>query len=265
MSDKQKSLIHLKKMNITIVFAAIVMLIFFASCGKEKTYTGEASEERDSMPAMITYDVETFISDSGVVRYKVLADEWQIFDRRKPSYWAFEKGMYMEQFDSLHNVEASIKADTAYYYDRQRLWKLIGNVEIENQKGERFNTELLYWNQVNERVYSDRFIRIEQPDRIIEGEGFDSNQQLTVYQIHNIKGIFYVDEEQTSAQPQSATGNDDDNPDSAEKSGSGLKIDEKVKLDEPVKAQEPIKSNETKRSDEPVKAVEMMQLQQDRN
>ena len=72
----------------------------------------------------------------------------------------------------------------------------MGNVEIENHKGERFNTELLYWNQVPERVCSDRFIRIEQPDRIIEGEGFDSNQQLTVYQIHSIKGIFYVDEEQ---------------------------------------------------------------------
>ena len=107
----------------------------------------------------------------------------------------------MEQFDSLHNVEASIKSDTAYYYDRKKLWKLVGNVEIENHNGERFTTELLYWNQVTERVYSDKFIRIVQPDRIIEGEGFDSNQQFTAYQIHSIKGVFYVDEEQTQAAP----------------------------------------------------------------
>lgn len=57
----------------------------------------------------------------------------------------------MEQFDSIFNVEASIKADTAYYYDKERLWKLIGNVDIQNRKGERFNTELLYWNEATQK------------------------------------------------------------------------------------------------------------------
>ncbi len=74
---------------------------------------------------------------------------------------------------------------------RKRLWKLIGNVDIQNRKGERFNTELLYWNEATQKVYSDKFIRIQQPDRIITGHGFDSNQQMTVYTIHNIEGIFY--------------------------------------------------------------------------
>ena len=201
MSVEQKSLSNYTNMSIAVVFGAIAMLILFASCGKNNKYTGEAILERDSMPSMVTHDVETFISDSGIVRYRVLADEWSIFDRKNPPHWAFEKGMYMEQFDSLHNVEASIKSDTAYYYDRKKLWKLVGNVEIENHNGERFTTELLYWNQVTERVYADKFIRIVQPDRIIEGEGFDSNQQFTAYQIHSIKGVFYVDEEQTQAAP----------------------------------------------------------------
>ena len=71
--------------------------------------------------------------------------------------------------------------------------------QIKNRKGERFNTELLYWNQATEKVYSDRFIRIEQPDRIITGYGFDSNQQMTIYQIRNMGGIFYVDEEEQKA------------------------------------------------------------------
>ncbi len=197
MSVEQKSLSNYTNMSIAIVFGAIAVLILFGSCSKKNKYTGEAISERDSMPSMVTHDVETFISDSGVVRYRVLADEWSIYDRKNPPHWAFEKGMYMEQFDTLHSVEASIKSDTAYYYDRKKLWKLVGNVEIENHNGERFTTELLYWNQVTERVYSDKYIRIVQPDRIIEGEGFDSNQQFTVYQIESIKGVFYVDEEQT--------------------------------------------------------------------
>lgn len=175
------------------------MLLLFSSCGGKKKELGEAITERDSLPSMATLGVVTYISDSGVTRYRMEAEEWLMYDRKRPSYWAFEKGVYLEQFDSLFNVDASIKADTAYFYDKQKLWKLMGNVDIKNRKGERFNTELLYWNQATEKVYSDRFIRIEQPDRIITGYGFDSNQQMTIYQIRNMGGIFYVDEEEQKA------------------------------------------------------------------
>jgi LPS export ABC transporter protein LptC len=185
-------------MSITHLTLRGVMLFFFVlslSCAGDKKELAAAVENRDSMPVMRTINVGTLISDSGVIRYRMKTKEWLIFDRLKPSRWSFEKGIYLEQFDSVHKVEASIKADTAYYYDKQRLWELRGHVDIHNRKGEKFNTELLFWNQSTEKVYSDKFIRIEQPDRIITGHGFDSNQQMTVYTIREMEGIFYVDEE----------------------------------------------------------------------
>ena len=118
-------------MSITIVLGTIVMLLLFPSCGGKSKTIGEAITERDSLPMMSTLGVTTLISDSGVTRYRVNTEEWQVFDRKKPSYWAFEKGVYLEQFDSIFHIEASIKADTAYYYDKERLWKLIGNVDIQ--------------------------------------------------------------------------------------------------------------------------------------
>lgn len=186
-------------MSITIAFGAIVMLLLFSSCNDKKKALGAAITERDSLPVLNTVGVTSLISDSGVTRYRVKTDEWLVYDRKRPSYWAFEKGVYLEQFDSLPHVEASIKADTAYYYDREKLWKLIGHVDIKNRKGERFNTELLYWNQAERKVYSDKFIRIQQPDRIITGYGFDSNEQMTIYAIHNIGGVFDVDEHASTA------------------------------------------------------------------
>lgn len=192
-----------KSMSITIVLGTIVMLLLFPSCDGNKKVLGAAITERDSLPIMATYGVTTLISDSGVTRYRLNTDEWLVYDKKKPSYWSFEKGVYLEQFDSLLNVEASIKADTAYYFDREKLWKLIGHVAVKNLKGERFNTELLYWNQATQKVYSDKFIRIEQPDKIITGHGFDSNQQMTIYEIDSIGGIFYVDEKSDSTKTDS--------------------------------------------------------------
>lgn len=199
---KRKNRLLHNSISITVALAAIVMLLSFSSCDGKAKAIGDAITERDSLPMMQTMGVTTLISDSGVTRYRVNTEEWLVFDRKKPSYWAFEKGVYVEQFDSIFNIEASIKADTAYYYDKERLWKLIGNVDIQNRKGERFNTELLYWNEATQKVYSDKFIRIEQPDRIITGHGFDSNQQMTVYVIRNIEGIFYVEDDAKNTQPE---------------------------------------------------------------
>ena len=122
---RSNRLLH-KSISITIAFGAIVMLLSFSSCGGKKNTLGDAITERDSLPVMNTLGVTTLISDSGVTRYRVNTEEWTVYDRKKPSYWAFEKGVYLEQFDSIFNIEASIKADTAYYYDKQKLWKLIG-------------------------------------------------------------------------------------------------------------------------------------------
>lgn len=203
MSRKRSIRLLHKSMSITIAFGAIVMLLLFSSCNDKKKALGAAITERDSLPVLNTLGVTSLISDSGVTRYRIKTEEWLVYDRKRPSYWAFEKGVYLEQFDSLLHVEASIKADTAYYYDREKLWKLMGDVDIRNRKGERFNTELLYWNQNDRKVYSDKFIRIQQPDRIITGYGFDSNEQMTVYVIHNIGAVINVDDSAPVAPPDS--------------------------------------------------------------
>ena len=69
------------------------------------------------------------------------------------------------------------------------------NVHIRSQRGDKFDTDLLFWDEKQERVYSDKFIRIEQEDKIITGYGFESNQQMTEYQIYNNTGIFTVEDQ----------------------------------------------------------------------
>lgn len=198
MSLQLKNVVYHRKSSITITLGAMVMLLLLSACSGRKKELGEAITERDSLPVMDTRGVTTLISDSGITRYRIITEEWLMFDRKRPPYWSFEKGVYLEQFDSIFQVEASIKSDTAYYFEKDRLWKLMGNVHIQNLKGEKFDTQLLYWDQNKQKIYSDKFIRIEQPDRIITGRGFDSNQQMTVYTIHKPEGVFYVDEEATA-------------------------------------------------------------------
>ena len=138
------------------------------------------------------------ISDSGLIRYRIITEEWLIYEKENPPYWAFEKGLFIEKFDEKFHVDASIMADTAYYYNIKKLWELRGHVSIRNLKGERFNTELLFWDQNMGEVYSSKYMRIQQKDKILTGIGFKSNQQFTDYIIYNSTGILPVVEHKDS-------------------------------------------------------------------
>ena len=161
-------------MGITTTFVVVVMLLLFsASCSKEHKEVVDVEFDPDKTYTMKATDVSSLISDSGITRYRLKAKEWQIYGKAAEPHWYFPEGIYVEKFDTLFQTEASIKADTAYYYDKKGLWELIGNVE-------------------QEKVYSDKFMRIEQEDKIITGIGFESNQDMTQYKIFNSQGIFPV-------------------------------------------------------------------------
>ena len=181
-------------MSKAIALLTIALLVFTSCSRNNKQYT-DAVTNRDSVPGLTTYDIETLISYSGVVRYRILADRWDVYDQLKPSKWAFEEGVYLEKFSDSLTINATVRADTAYYYDQSKLWELYGSVHIENLEGEIFDTDTLFWNQDTERVWSDAYIRIEKANgTVVTGYGFTSNQQFTDYRIRRTQGIFPIEE-----------------------------------------------------------------------
>lgn len=171
-----------------------MLLSFMLSCGGEPQDVVEVTFDPERTYTMRTTDVSSLISDSGITRYRIEAKEWLIYGKAADPHWYFPEGFYLAKFDTLFRTEASVRADTAYYYDKRGLWQLIGHVDVESLQGERFQTEELFWNQKEERVYSDKYIRIEQADKVITGIGFESNQTMTQYKIFNSQGIFPVSE-----------------------------------------------------------------------
>jgi predicted dehydrogenase len=71
----------------------------------------------------------------------------------------------------------------------------IGNVKAMNREGEQFETPKMMWNQQTHRVFSDTSIHITRETSIIEGVGFDSNEQMTQYSILHPTGVFPIKDE----------------------------------------------------------------------
>ena len=116
-------------------------------CSSDAPPTAAAIHQRDSLPVMTTLGVSKLISDSGVIRYKVIAERWDIYDQTKPPRQEFPHGIFLQQFDEKFHVSLYLTADTAYCYN-QTLWKLRGRVFARNAKGATFSSEELYWDMV---------------------------------------------------------------------------------------------------------------------
>lgn len=172
------------KISIRILSIGILMLYFTTSCGNKKQEVIDAPLDREKVPTIHDDSVTMLISDSGIIRYKVLTKDWQIFEASKDPHWYFPKGLYVERFDSVFHAEASLKADTAWNYTQRRLWQLKGHVFMKNTKGETFSTEELFWDEREQKMYSNKYIEINRPDKImLKGTGFESNMNMTQYRI----------------------------------------------------------------------------------
>ncbi|WP_199741406.1 LPS export ABC transporter periplasmic protein LptC [Prevotella sp. OH937_COT-195] len=160
------------------------------SCESGVEHTAPAINERDSVALMISYGVNTLISDSGIMKYRIVTEEWEINQNRNPSRWIFRNGLFLEEFDKSFHVEAFLQADTAYYYDTKRLWELRGRVSVRTKNGMYFTSEELFWDQNLHELYSDKYSRLITPTRELEGTHFRSDERLTHYTITNTKGSF---------------------------------------------------------------------------
>lgn len=181
------------KYSITTTFVVVVMLLLFmASCSSEKKEVVVVEFAPETTYTMRSTDVASLISDSGITRYRMNAKEWLIFGKAQEPFSYFPQGVYVEKYDSLFNVEASVKADTAYYWDKKGLYKLIGNVEILSLEGKRLETSILFIDQNEDRIHTDCYFELEEGEKIITGIGFESNQAMTKYKIFNSQGTFPV-------------------------------------------------------------------------
>ena len=169
--------------------------MFFSACRHTEVQQADVSLPREQIAALVTDTISTLISDSGITRYRIEAPQWLIYDKTEPPYQEFPKGIYLEQFDLDLSVQASLKADYAYYDEKAQRWRLTGNVHALNRKGEQFDTPELNWDQQTHRVYSDSTIHITREKSIIEGVGFDSNEEMSKYTILHPTGVFPIEDE----------------------------------------------------------------------
>ena len=180
------------RMTLPLLFTINYSL--FTACEEAQEHTAAAIYDRDSVSMMVSYGVNTLISDSGIIKYKIVTERWDVNVIKQPTRWTFEKGVFFEQFDQNFHVEAYVQADTAWYFDQQKLWHLRGRVRIRNANGLVYTSEELFWDGLKHELYSNVFSKVVTPERTLQGTYFRSDEQMRHYTVSNSKGSFMAED-----------------------------------------------------------------------
>ena len=186
-------------------YLLLLILLLPLACTSDAPPMGPQVDCRDSLPVMATRGVSKLISDSGIVRYKIIAEEWLVYAKTQPQRQEFPKGVYLERYDDNASVNLHITADTAYCFD-QYLWKLRGRVVMnDREKKVTYSSEELYWDMRKHIFYSNAPMTLQEPDRLIRGNWFESDEQMKQYKVGTTSG--YMPVKTSSAAPDSTAKN----------------------------------------------------------
>ena len=78
-------------------------------------------------------------------------------------------------------VQSTLKAEYAEINDEKKLMTAKENVILTNKAGKKFESEELIWDEKNNKIYTDKKVKITTGKEVIVGEGFVSNPDFTEY------------------------------------------------------------------------------------
>ena len=174
----------------TAIFVSVAFCIGLSACREEDPV--RTTSNQGSLPTMVTTDVDTYVSDSGYVKYHAVTDIWEVYDDTVEPFWRFPRPLVIDLLAPGMKPDSHIECDSAFYLTSKRLFRFDGNVTAVNVARDTFLTQQLFWDQAATEFYTDSFIHIVKSDRILEGYGFRSNEKMTRYHISKPTAILPV-------------------------------------------------------------------------
>ena len=175
------------------VWRTAYCLLVFSSCQTDIQTINQVTTGK-GLPSETMKGAEIIYSDSGMVKMKLTGPELDRYSGEKP-YIIFPKGVKVLFYNDSLKVNSQLDANYGIRYEAEAKMEAKGNVVVVNIKGEKLNTEHLFWDEAQDRIYTNEFVKVTTGDEAIYGDGLESNRDFTKWRIKNVKGTINIKDE----------------------------------------------------------------------
>jgi LPS export ABC transporter protein LptC len=141
--------------------------------------------------------VSILYSDSAQIKVRITADKMiRHLDRSNPRD-EFPEGIYVEFLGETGQVYSWLVADKAMRYEKESEVIAQGNAKFYNRKDEMLTSTELVWDEGDQKLWTNKFVRITQPIKgdTSYGYGFEANEEFTQFEIKKkTSSIFNIED-----------------------------------------------------------------------
>lgn len=175
------------------VFSAglFISSVVFPGCGND-IKSVNAITHTSFQPLMTAKNIEVVFSDSGKIQAKLVSVLLYRYAGENP-YMEFPKGFQVEIYDSAQRVETTISGQYGKRFEYVRKMEARGHVIVRNElKKQQLETEHLIWDENRRMIFADVPVKITTPDKVLYGDGMESNESFTWYRFTRVYGQMMV-------------------------------------------------------------------------
>jgi LPS export ABC transporter protein LptC len=171
-----------------------ILSVFLSACENK----AEKIPKSDllSLPSLSVSEFETIYCDSGKTELKLRSPLMEQFENAGQPYYEFRYGIHVDVYDGKKSPTGSVTSKYAKYTKADNVWELKDSVVVINENSDKLETEVLFWDQTRDLIYSDRFVRFTNENQIVMGTGFESDPHLRKRKIKKVSATIYLKDEE---------------------------------------------------------------------
>lgn len=121
----------MKQSKYFFIIAILIVILIASGCKDDDGIAANKQIDASKLPTMVSHNVQTLLSDSGMTRYRITTKTWLAYEQQEHPHWVFPDGLIAEELDrNSFDVIMSMQCDSAHYDRTTRMLNLTGNITI---------------------------------------------------------------------------------------------------------------------------------------
>lgn len=162
-------------MRLAVSAASLLVIL---SCNRKK---GDDDIDPFLVPVQTVDSMYIVQTTNGQLQSRMEATLMERYETDTLSFDYFKNGFAVFSYDEEGSLETIIRARTARHYqyrDGTETWEAFGNVVIKNIiKDETMETDTIYWNRSQEKIYTHCYVKMYSRDGMMQGYGMQSDER----------------------------------------------------------------------------------------
>jgi LPS export ABC transporter protein LptC len=166
----------------------LIGIFFLLSCSNNPELVKEFIIEKD-LPLEVIKQANMIHTENGKIKVRVLATCIVRFQNIQPAL-IFSDHLEVYFYNDSSQLQSTLMANYASVDEEKKIMLAKNNVVLISSDDKKLETDELVWDAKQDKIYTDKKVKITTGKEVIYGEGFTSTPDFMEYSITKIHGTF---------------------------------------------------------------------------